>query len=287
MTDSFPAAPHVQPPMFETGAPPAEPVDKRETVTVSCPTCGEDFTGPQGGKGSANWMLGKHKYAKHRDAAKPRGKGSRAKAGSPTADELEARPVVSLLRAAASEVSGSGSPSGDALAKAGGRALQLVSGAVSSFVVETDPYIADEAEREAIWEALTIDVDTANNVMAPVGKMLAGTSLNAKYGRGVVDNVDVLGSVLELTQLGMRWRRYLSTRSQHAAALAGQHTPAPAPLAPASFQAVPQNVPTLTDQPGGVPAASVSPGTLTSPPPQAGVVMTPDIVAAMRRQNGN
>lgn len=239
-----------------------------DLVSLSCsePDCDYE-TGllPENGQGSAKMRLGQHGYVKH--GKKGAGRTPKAKAQQSRQD-LADRPVLTIVESAGRKVTGSGKPSATALEKGLGEALSLTTIAAASYLAETDPNIPDgpegEADRDDVVQYLTLPLDAANNVMRPIAKVLAPTKVNAKYGRAIVDNVEVVSSVIDLGRLFMHYRHYMVTRNQSR---------------PGRIHAGPVIVPVIADVGAGVPAGGGS-------PPSAGHVITPDEVQAMRRRQG-
>jgi hypothetical protein len=211
------------------------------TVTLRCtePGCSHEVTGVIKGRGNARFKMGTHRRAKHRDTA-----GSSPRPNTPESMEAlgEETPVVATARAVADGVGGgTGAPNATALARGLGRALGLGTMVVAGMVVDGDPAIGDdEAQRDFLVDYLSLNDKVAVQMMGPVGKMLAPTNLNKRYGRKIVDNVDVIGAVSELLTLAQHWRKYLAMRAAQTAAIqaataAGTpvlFTPPPVPTGP-------------------------------------------------------
>lgn len=243
------------------------PGEAAETITVSCPHCDWTYTGPAKGRNSAPWRKGTHLRNKHGEAGKGK---ARRPAAAPSDEAMAERPVLGVVRDMAAHVGGKGAPSADALATALGRGMSIVTTWGAATVVESDPTIpegeAGDAWRDRLIDDLSLSPKTAQDVMRPIGRMLAPTRLNKRYGRGVVENVDVLGAIAELAAIGNNWRRYLRMR---AAALAAG-VPAALPAGPGPVAAA-----------GTVVAAN---GQITTPPPQMGRLVTAEDVQRMRGQ---
>jgi hypothetical protein len=255
--------------------------DTRTIVTLPCPLCDEKITGPEGGVGSAPFKLASHKYRIHgvRSTKGPKGPKGRT---LQTDDEIGARPVVGILQDARDQIpEGTAPPTQVDLTKALGRGLGLTSAAVASYAVESDEYLT-EAERDVVADELSLTPKQAEDIMRPIAKAFAPTKLNRKYGRQVVENVDVIGSIAELATLGLNWRNYLRTRSTHHG------------RAPVSIDAT-----AVVVTPGGGVGPPAGPGPagravdgrpprgdgrpMTSPAPSSGVVVDADMVQAMQR----
>lgn len=237
-----------------------------DEVTITCEFCPQTFTGVPKGKNSVVFQYGRHRNQKHK--AKSPGKSpGRPKTGAPTEAERAARPVVSILRDVTSDIglTSTKPPSDKDIAAGLGKGISLLTVAGAAFMVDTDPNMPEGPQGDEMrnyWvEQLSMASGTATDLMRPIGKLVAPTKINQKYGRKALDNVDVLGSVFELGSLAMMWRKYFRMRA------AGT---APAAIAPAPLHMV---------TPG---AEMPDPGAqiITSPPPQNGVVLTPKLIEA-------
>lgn len=247
--------------LVDTG--PAEDVD---LVTLTCSTCDETVTGAAKGRNSASWKLGTHRYVKH--GLRGTGAPPRAKRGAPTAEEIGERPALGVVRDIAAQIGdGKRVPTADDLTRGLGRGLGLTTVAAASYAAESDPNIPEgpegEALRDQLVDYLSLTDKAARDVMAPFGRAFAPTKLNKKYGRAVVDHVDLIASGSELVTMGMHWRRYWRRRNTAAAAPLGGGLAL---------------VPTLIESD----AADAVPSFVTSPAPQMGTVLTADDVAKMQ-----
>ena len=261
--------------MSELESTPGELVDDApEIVTLACDTCGATVSGKPRGRGSAPFLMARHKWNVHREKSS---KPARRRSSEPSDAEFAERPVLASVRSIAAEVRpGKGAPSETDLANALGRGLGYVSIAVASYAAESDPTIPDGPEGERIREWLTdylsVTPQGARDIMRPIAKSLAPTSLNKKYGRAAVENVDVIASVAELGTLAMHWRKYFRNR-RYMTAAAGVPAPAsPAPMAPAAAAADTFTAP--------APASSPAPAGPTVVPgaPLTGTVITPSML---------
>lgn len=217
-------------------------------ITLACPECGEAIEGRASGRGSASWKLGTHRRVKHGVQGDSRASKARrkAKAGAPTEGDHEAHPVISAVREAAAEVGGKGTPTSDQLGNGLGRLLGIVSLSVAVLMVDSDKAITDTQLADQMITYLSLSDDAAKAIMRPIGRALQPTALNRRYGRAVVENVDVVGSVAELVQLGFHWREYLALRARNHAAIAqlAAQQPGPAPvMVPTAAPAAPQSAP--------------------------------------------
>lgn len=222
-------------PIGDPFAPPASLNPAGQVVTEQCDICGEDVTGNAKGRGSIAWAMGRHKFSKH-DVRSPKSK--RARPGAPTAADFEDRPALSVVRDTVAEIpTRTGPPSATDLGNAFGRGLTLLSIGAARLAAETDPTIPGgvdgTTEREQLVGYLKIEQRTAQQIMRPVGKALAGTKINKRYGRGVVENIDVIGSLIELGTIGAHWAAYLKMRGQFTRQLAAGNGHAPGMMGPA------------------------------------------------------
>jgi hypothetical protein len=252
------------------------PDTEPDEITLTCTECGAQITGAPRGKGSATWKMGTHRYTKHglRGEAKPK----RTKANADDAEQsLGASPVLGIVRDIADGAGRrAGPPTSDDLAKALGRGVTLTTLGMATLAVETDPHIApgDDSTRDWLIDKLTLPEKAAHDVMRPVGRLIAPTGLNKRYGRGVVENVDVLGSFFELVVFTRTWAQYMRERNAPAGAL---------PAGAAAGYQPPAAAPALYSPPAGyVPTAADLEG-ITTPPPQAGVVLTPTDIERLQR----
>lgn len=272
--------------LFDQDEPPASPVSlvKAEIPdeTRDCPECGETITGKARGAGSLAWKMGQHRRNKH--GVKGAGRKGRPRAGEPTDADRAARPVISAVRDVAAGVTGKGTPNADQLGNGLGRGLGLLTMSVATFAVETDPAIPRTPEgdqaRDGLVDYLSLSPEAATAIMRPVGRALAPTKLNQRYGRKVVDNVDLIGSAAELIQVGYHWREYFKMRAAFAAQAAGV-TPANqgAGAVPAMAPA-----PTVSTPEGTVVHPS---GLVQTPPPASGVVLDAAMIAEMQQRSAN
>lgn len=261
-----------------------------ESLTLECtePGCRETFTGPARGKGSAMFLLGTHRYVKHKIKGQGRGAKRRA-ATEPTGEDFRESPILASVTSIANTMRGPAgttrAPNADELGAGLGRGLGLLTMTVATFAVETDDTIPDETTRDQLIDYLSLSDKAARDVMAPLGRAFAPTKANQRYGRAVVDNVDVIGSFAELGLLVTHWRKFFRIRAAggYQAALAG--APAQQPMMMPSGAPMPSGEvpfgPPQVHVPDGTPAFD---GTRTSPAPQTGHVISAEDVQAMQRR---
>lgn len=243
--------------------------DPDALVTLPCPECGKDITGKPRGAGSVNFKMGTHRRNIHGV------KGTSKKAqrrGGPTEAEREAHPVTSVIRDIAAEARGTkGAPTGDQLGDALGEGLGIATFSAAVLAIESDRNIPAQIKQQMI-DRLTLEPADAKALMRPVGKMLAPTSINRRFGRVVVDNIDIVGSIAAVAQLSWHWIEYMKFRREMAAlamaqmreaAASGQAPPGLAqviPMSPAMPQQPPPG-PEMAPPTPGVPFAHTTGGT--------------------------
>lgn len=169
---------------------------------------------------------------------------------------------VSVARRVQKDVTGKTAPTVDQLTKASGRLLGYGSIAIASIIVDDDPRRPQmsEPQVEALIDTLSAQPSEAEDIMRPLARIFAGTTLNKRVGRKIVDNMDAADSIVALLMLSRRWQKYLGDRREYTAAVQGGVAPVVQQQAPASN--------------GNVPAMD-----------RQGVVVTPDMVTEMRRNN--
>lgn len=193
-----------------------------DLTTLPCPDGDCDFaaTGPEKGRGSAAFKLGIHRYRVH-GYRNPDGSNAKRKAAKEkrdgTAVDVNTRPVMAIVTEIGDGIGKSKrAPSEEELTRAFGKGISITSIGVASYAAETDPTIEDgqngEAQRDALVDYLSLPPKAANDLMAPIGRLVAGTTINKRYGRTIVNNVDAVASVSELVKLGLHWRRYFRER---------------------------------------------------------------------------
>lgn len=299
----------------------AEP-EQLEEVTLACPDCPETFTGPARGVGSAPWKVGTHRYQRHgyrnANAVSKSDKGKAA----PAADEPTTVAVLREIGSGARASGRKGVPTATDLAQGLGRGIQVLSVTAAAYAAETDESLTTEAQRDALVHDLMLSPRGATDIMEPIANAFAPTSINKRYGRAIIDNVDAVASIGELAKLALRWRRYFRVREerrQFMTANGVQVYPAgyvPANAQPAQVVEQPQPAPqqVVQPQPQQAPVAGptfapagqvVQPQSqIPVPPveqpvvagevprydvhgnpvaPTAGTLLTPDMVAAMRQ----
>lgn len=245
-----------------------------DAVTQECPDCGEPITGKVTGRGSLSFKMGAHRANKHgyRSGASA---ANKAKRGMPSQTEQDRPAVVRIAVDAAGELSGGKGPPTEAeWVRVLGKTVYSLSVGFASWAAETDPTVRNEADRDAIQDYLSLDPRDANEMVRPIARPVSGSKLNAKAGRKVADNVEAVAAVVDVGLYFARIRRYYRIRG---AKLAAASAPAGVIGPTGQVWAAPDGVVSPTF---GEPGSQVPPGS------QTGVVVTPDMVAAMRNGHG-
>lgn len=242
-------------PIFSAAEEVAGEVVDADVQACAEPECGETFTGPRSGPGSAGMLLGRHRWAVHgiRKDGTRRPPAKSAKSRPTEVDPLaDDHPVAATVAAAGAAVKGTGAPRAEQLARGLGIGLSAVTEGLAGMVVKSDPAIGplllagqvDAQERAAaLTAALSVTRETATRIMAPVARILAPTDLNKRVGRLIVENTDLAPAAVELAEVGRMWVQYLAVRRAQVAAIreataAGpQRPPMPAGVTPEAQQA--------------------------------------------------
>ncbi len=195
---------------------------KATTMKLTCTECGREFEGADTGPGGVKARLSRHLKAHERKANKD------ADAPPQTAEPPSIqRVIVDSVKSIQSPVAGP--PTTDELKRALGKTVHGASVLAAIAQVETDPGPLTQEREDAIIDMLSLTPADAQTVVAPIAKIFHKTSLNAKYGRTVVENIDVLDSVAILFTMMRHWKTYRNERQQRAQAL---NPPEPQQLSP-------------------------------------------------------
>lgn len=264
--------------------PPAPAEDAApQVVTLSCdqPGCFVEFTGPAGGKGSAPMLLGRHRWSVHQISSKGKGKARGSGPAQPV-ELSERHPVVGTVAEAAAQVKGTGAPRAGDLSKALGRGLSVATLMAAGWAVDSDPAIRAAAanpqtaetaaqQKLALTRLLSVSDDAATRIAQPLGRLIAPTQINRKYGRALVENSDLGPAVAELVDVGRAWAQFLAVRREHVRELRAARLAAAQDAAgPVTF--VPPVVPDVFDGAAPPPAPA---GPIDGSPLGAGRVATP------------
>lgn len=186
---------------------------------VVCPECDREFTAKT--EFAARGSLGRHQKSTHGPGATGGGTGSRRKSGRPPAREDQAVPIQVMKNIADEIPGGKGAPSEKDLTKAFARGIGTISVLAASFAAETDPTITTEEDRDAVTDYLSLAPEAASEIAYPFAKAFGKSRLNKRYGRALVDNIDLVSAGAEIVNYAVRWRRYLGERRRREAQLAG------------------------------------------------------------------
>jgi hypothetical protein len=252
-----------------TDMPAATPisVEAEPELPFECPECGNRY--------KSKFLLGGHRRSVHQIAGSYSGK----RGPSAGKQRAKARPMlVEVAREAAKDAGAGrpGVPSADQLTAAFARGLGTVTYAAASFAVEGDRALTTDELKEQMINYLSLSGPDAREACEPLGRAFAKTGLNRKYGRTIVDNVDVAGSVAVLITMGFHWRRYMSARAHYERQAGGGGGTAPVVQTPAPVAPPPQAAP--MDVPEAV--VPVTPNGAAQVEPMQGRVWTKDDVDA-------
>jgi len=243
--------------------PDAPPV-VRDSVSVGegleCPECHDIVIPP--GKMSAKAALGLHRKNDHGVASTSPRRHRKKKADTdapPTGgDGAEPTPrPLRLVTDTASRVGGKKAPTAQQLTAAFAKLYGYASFGVWSMVLDGDPNITTEDQHDAFIAQLAADDQTAIATVRPLARLTAGSKLNQRFGRAVVDNVDVVESLSAIFDQARAARSYFRARAQ-----AGVPGPSPVAAGPPGLGST---------QPAG-------PGPTTAPGETQGVLVTPAMI---------
>lgn len=124
---------------------------------------------------------------------------------------------VSQTRRVQRDIGGKGAPTPEQLTKASGRLLGYGSIALSSIVVDDDPRrnLMTDQQVDDLVAVLSVQPDEAEDIMRPLCRIFAGTTLNKRAGRKIVDNMDAADSVVALLMISRRWQKYFADRAAY------------------------------------------------------------------------
>jgi hypothetical protein len=242
-------------------------VEPEPELPFECPECGNRYR--------SKFLLGGHRRAVHQIAGSYSGK----RGPSAGKQRAKARPLLIEVARESAKDAGAGRPgvpSADQLTAAFARGLGTVTYAAASFAVEGDRALTTDELKEQMINYLSLSGPDAREACEPLGRAFAKTGLNRRYGRTIVDNVDVAGSVAVLITMGFHWRRYMSARAHYERQAGGGTTPVAQPQAPQAPPQTPIDVPE--------PVLPVTPNGAAQVEPTQGRVWTKaDVDAAFRR----
>lgn len=248
-------------PQVEEGSPgPADELENDpEHPGLECPECGELVRGK--GRWRDSTALGLHRRQAH-DVVGASATSSRARAKRGTSSSSSSskskrdgggvRPL-SLVHDVARDAKGRGAPTAAQLTNAMGTAYGYATVLGASLAVGNAP-LTDE-DRERLIDYLSATPDEATATMAPIARAIAKTEVVKRYGRGAIDNVDVLDAVAAIAQQVMRWRsvtRELRAMSAGAAPVSFLPPDGGAGVAPPPTEAFDPRATFVPPQPQGV-----------------------------------
>lgn len=189
-----------------------------EIIERPCPEDGCTYvaTGPAKGPGSVGFKIGTHRSSVH-GYRNPNPKRKRTGKPAPLPGEEDSKPVLlKLVESATGEIDtrSKRAPTEEELTKAGARFIGTLSVGAASYMAESDPTMAGEADRDALTDYLSLTPAEARDIAYPFARAMSRSKLNAKYGRSAVDNIDVASAMVELAMVGVRWRRYIRERDR-------------------------------------------------------------------------
>jgi hypothetical protein len=192
-----------------------------KVILLVCPECGEDF--------DKAIKLGYHRRVAHNVVGKHNKASPKGKSTTPRPAAVR---VVEDMARDAGAGKGIGIPSETDLSRAMARAIGTATGAVAIYAVETDPRFGNnDALKEQTVDYLSPSKDEAMEIAAPLARAFSRSPLNKKYGRAVVDNIDVVGSIAALVTLSMHWRHFYADRRLYQQSMQGDQ-PFRAPVVP-------------------------------------------------------
>jgi hypothetical protein len=188
------------------------PVGGEAPEALTCPECGQTIA-PRG-KMTPALALGLHRKAEHGVAGRPRNaKRNKARAAEADPEPVTPPPALTLLKTAGAEAGrGKSAPNADSLAKGMGRLYGYVGYFAWSLMVDADPRLATESEREEAAMALAPSPAEAIATVRPFARLAAATSVNKRYGASFIENLDVADALVAIGDQVRRARLYLNGR---------------------------------------------------------------------------
>ena len=185
-----------------------------------CQKCGEKIAG------------NKFYCDAHRPEKAPRKPPQRTKKAVET---VQAEPVTAIATAVADAGAGirpsKKGPTADQTAKVLGRVLVYISALLVMSLIANDPDVGSEEDYEALAASLTLTDSQAVAIMHPVSRILTPTAMWQKYGGTVIENSDILESIVAVYDYMSGLVRYKRERARREALRRGQIAqPAPPPM---------------------------------------------------------
>ena len=200
--------------------------DELIEVSDACPECGRTFSAPAGAWPSADVKLRAHR-AKSHGLAKP-----------PTSRRRRKATVVEVATKASPSTTppgGEKAPTAKEWQEALGDAVAELSKLPATHAARTDPVIHRAFPPEQ-WPALYRELEAklslspqdAQTLMSPVARRIAASRWNARSGRAIIANRDLIPAISVVISLAAQWRSYLAQRADAVRRLEAAQTPAPA-----------------------------------------------------------
>ncbi len=205
----------------------ARPVEESEP----CPECGRVFSAEAGAWPTADMKLRAHRARSHGLAKPPRGRARRRRA-TPVEVAVKATPDMS-------PPGGSKAPTAREWREALGEAISQLSRIPASQAARSDP-VVHAAFPAAEWPAVYAEIEAklslsqqdAETLVAPVARRIAASAWNAKRGRAIIANRDLIPAVGVIVSLAAQWRTYLADRAEATRRLEAARAQQAAPQAP-------------------------------------------------------
>lgn len=254
-----------------------------EHIELTCDVCQEVLEGGAPGfPNSAKFKLASHRYRVHgikKDGTVRAKKATTKELREHIQSEIEdaeVRPILAAVKDIADDLDkGKGAPSEAQLVNALGRTVGLASTGIAGLIADTDDGLTEQ-ERDEVIAYLSVSDRAAKDIVRPLAHLAAPTKLNKRYGRQAVENVDVVGSLFEITELALHYRRYMrdrKSRKMPPVIDAASYPSSPAPPVVNDSEGWPVD-------PGGT--ATTAEVVLTGGAPSAGVLWTPEMVGKVK-----
>lgn len=238
---------------------PDAPIEEQISVGT-CPECNEEV--PPRGRMAPKAVMGLHLRNEHGIEGTARKKKKRSKKDS--ASDSNVRPL-SLISDAAAVAKGKNAPTADQLERTFAKLYGYATYGAWSLILDGDPNIVNETQHEAALDILAPTSEQALATVKPLARVAAKTALNKRFGRGLVDNADLVDCVAAIFEQARNARAYFAARNaqQVPGAVAGPSIAGANGTAPGTFE----------DALTGFAATATS-----APATSNGVLMTPDMI---------
>lgn len=186
-------------------------------------------------------------------------------------ENASVQPVKIIADIAAPAVGKAKAPSAEATANLLGRIFVYLSVFLAMGLVAGDPDLRSDDDQKRAVQSLSLSEPQAKSIMHPLARILTPTKMWQKYGGGLVQNGDIIESLVALYEWGSEVLRYKRNRTARIA----QYRELQAAQAPTLLPAPPaQYAPEETEE------APIDPAT-----PRAwsqGIKLTPELVKQMQ-----